>query len=175
MKCKSTVAAILGAILIFALGATRAAYAAPPADACALLTQAQVNAVLAVSVGAGSHMPPTYLKTCTWSPAGGPTNLVKYLTLSLQSADGFETAKNVASQMATAMKEKKDKDANQIASGSAGGIGDDAYYASMGGGYTALMVKKGNVAFKVAIYGGLAMEKKKAMEKSLAQEVLAKL
>ena len=175
MDWKSKITAVLGAVFVFAMCSSQSACAAPSADACALLTQAQVKAVLAVAVGAGSHMPPTYLKTCTWAPAGGPTNLFKYLTLSLQSADGFEAGKSVSEQMTTAMKEKKDKDANQIASGSAGGIGDDAYYASMGGGYTALMVKKGNVAFKVAIYGGLAMEKKKAMEKSLAQEILAKL
>jgi hypothetical protein len=45
----------------------------------------------------------------------------------------------------------------------------------MGTSYTALMVKKGNVAFKIAPYGKLPIEKKKAVEKALAQQVVSKL
>jgi hypothetical protein len=73
------------------------------------------------------------------------------------------------------MKEEKNKDTDQLANSSGTDIGDDAFYTSMGSSYTALMVKKGNVAFKVAIYGDLPIEKKKAMEKALARDSLAKL
>ena len=68
MKCKSTVAVILGAILIFALGATRAAFAAPPADPCSLLTPAQIQKVLGQPFGAPgeSKWPPAYGKQNSW-------------------------------------------------------------------------------------------------------------
>jgi hypothetical protein len=38
-----------------------------------------------------------------------------------------------------------------------------------------LIVKKGNVAFKVAVYDHSPLEKKQAMEKTLAQQVVSKL
>jgi hypothetical protein len=37
------------------------------------------------------------------------------------------------------------------------------------------IVKKGNVAFKFAVYGDSPIEKKQAMEKTLAQQVVCKL
>ena len=55
------------------------------------------------------------------------------------------------------------------------GIGGDAYYTVFGGTITNLMVKKGNVSFKLAIYGGPAPEKAMAMEKTLALEIVGKL
>jgi hypothetical protein len=65
--------------------------------------------------------------------------------------------------------------AGSMASQSASGIGDDACYTSMGAGYTGLMVKKGNVALKIAIYGEMPADKKKAAEKTLALQALSKL
>jgi len=72
------------------------------------------------------------------------------------------------------MKAQGDKDAAQMANASASGIGDDAFYTTMGG-YTGLLVKKGNAAFKVAIYATLPAEKIKAMEKTLALDALSEL
>lgn len=43
------------------------------------------------------------------------------------------------------------------------------------GSNVGLIVKKGNVAFKVAVYANLPIEKKQAMEKTLAQQVDSKL
>ncbi len=54
------------------------------------------------------------------------------------------------------------------------GIGDDAYYLAVGDN-VGLIVKKGNAAFKVAVYGQLPLEKKQAMEKTLAQQIVANL
>jgi hypothetical protein len=45
----------------------------------------------------------------------------------------------------------------------------------MGTDYTALLVKKGDIVFKVAMYGDLPSEKKKAVEKTLALQVVSKL
>jgi hypothetical protein len=57
---------------------------------------------------------------------------------------------------------------------SIGGIGDDAYSLAVGGN-VGLIVKKGNVAFKVAVYAHLPLEQKQATEKTLAQHVVSKL
>jgi hypothetical protein len=173
MRSKISLGAVIVAILI--VGATApSATAAPPGDACSLLTPAQVSAVLGVSMGAGSYVTPQNLKTCTWTAPGG-TKGVKYVTLSLQPADSYEAGKKLMAQAKTMMKVEKGQDADQLANASASGIGDDAYYTSMGSNYTGLMVKKGNVAFKVAIYGDLPIETKKAMEKTLALQVLSKV
>jgi len=69
---------------------------------------------------------------------------------------------------------QKDGGAN-MASQSASGIGDDAYYTTMGAGYTGLMVKKGNLALKIAVYSDMPADKKKAVEKTLALQALSKL
>ncbi len=171
-----TVLATIGvAISIFTLAAAPSASAAPPDDACSLLTQAQVSAAVGVSVGAGSHVTPTYLKTCTWTPLGEPAKGVKAVTLSLQAADGYEAGKKLMEQTKTMMKQENSKEADQLANASVSGIGDDAYYTSMGSGYTGLLAKKGNIAFKVAMYGDLPTDKKKAAEKTLALQVISKL
>ncbi len=52
MNSKATVATIFAAIFIFAMCSTQPAYAAPPTDACSLLTPAQVSAALGVPVSA---------------------------------------------------------------------------------------------------------------------------
>jgi hypothetical protein len=74
-------------------------------------------------------------------------------------------------QAAVAVKEGTGKMTDE----SATGIGDDAYYTTMGTGYTGLMLKKGNVALKVAVYGDMPADKKKAVEKTLALQALSKL
>ena len=172
MFAKNSLIVFPTAILVFTMAAVSLASAAPPEDSCQLLTQAQVTAALGVSMGAGSHLPPQFLKTCTWAPAGGASQTVKYITVSYQSADSFGATKKLAEQTAVAMKAQDDKDA-QMANASASGIGDDAFYTTMAG-YTGLLVKKGNTAFKVAIYATLPAEKLKAMEKTLALDVLSK-
>jgi hypothetical protein len=171
----TSLATFIAAILILTTATAPSASAAPPSDACALLTQAQVSTTVGVAVGAGSHVTPTYLKTCTWTPSGASTKGVKDVTLSLQAANSFEGAKQLMEQTKTMMAVKKDKDAAPLANESASGIGDDAFYTSVGSNYTGLLVKKGNVAFKVAIYGDLATEKKKGIEKTLALQVISKL
>ena len=164
MRPKTSVTAIVVAVFIVAAMAPSAP-AAPPDDACLLVTQAQVISALGVSMGAGSHVTPTFLRTCTWAPAGGPTQGVKAVTLMLQSADGYEGAKQVMGST------------NSMKLEPVSGIGDDAYYSyPNAGNIVSLIVKKGNTAFKVAMYGGdFPIEKKKAIDKTLALQVLSKL
>ena len=174
MCAKSSLIVFTTAIFVFAMAAVSLASAAPPEDSCKLLTQAQMTAALGVPMGAGSHVPPPFLKTCTWSPVGGAGQNVKFVTFSYQPADSFADTKRLAQQTEAAMKTQGDKDAAPMANASASGIGDDAFYTTMGG-YTGLLVKKGNTAFKVAIYATLPEEKIKAMEKTLALDALSKL
>jgi hypothetical protein len=155
---------ILGTVIaaMFLVGAATApsANATPPDDACALLTQAQVSAAISVSVGAGSYQTPTYKATCTWNATNSATTGAKYVTLMLQGLDAFQAGKAapVKSIVVTPISD----------------IGDDAYYLAVGQN-VGLIVKKGNVSFKVAVYGTLPLEKKQAVEKTLALQVVSKL
>ncbi len=174
MRSKTSLGAVIVAILIVGAATAPSASAAPTDDACSLLTQAQVSAALGVSMGAGSYVTPQYRKTCTWTAPAGAKG-VKTVTLSLQAANAYEAGKKLMAQSQAMMKAANDPHASGVANASASGIGDDAYYTTMGNDYTGLMVKKGNVAFKVAIYGDLPIETKKAMEKTLALQVLSKV
>jgi len=161
------------ATLVFAMTTVPSAGAATTDDACALVTQAQVSTAVGVSMGAGTHVTPTYVKTCTWTPSGGATEDVKSVTVSYQDAGSYDAGKRLMqqTQAAMAVKEGTAKMTNEGATG----IGDDAYYTSMGTGYTGLILKKGNVALKIAVYGDMPADKKKAVEKSLALQALSKL
>jgi hypothetical protein len=137
--------AILGAIAIaiFTIVAATApsATAAPPSDACALLTAAQVSAVVGVQVGAGSHITPTYLKSCVWAPPGGATVQFGNVLLALESAASWQSAKAMLQAVANAPENKAKK--GGVTTTPASGIGDDALYSNMGSSYTKLIVKKG--------------------------------
>jgi hypothetical protein len=85
----------------------------------------------------------------------------KYVTLMLEDLDAYEGGKRIGQMKAVSVT-------------SISGIGDDAYYLAVGSN-VGLIVKKGNVAFKVAVYANLPIEKKQAMEKTLAQQVVSKL
>jgi hypothetical protein len=175
MRSKIKIAASIFAIFLACAATAPTASAAPAEDACALLTQAQVSAALGFPIGAGTYVTPTFLKTCTWTASGDSAKSVKYVTLSYQAADAYAAAKNLMEQTKARMTVEDNRDAGKFQNETASGIGDDAFYTSMGGNYTGLLVKKGNVSFKVAIYGDLPLEKKKAVEKTLALQALSKL
>ena len=156
MPSKISLGAVIAAIFIVGAAMAPSANAAPADDACSLLTQAQVSAALGASVGAGSYVTPTFKKTCTWTVAGG----AEYVTLMLEGLDAYQAGKLAP--------------VKTIVVTSISGIGDDAYYLAVGNN-VGLIVKKGNVAFKIAVYGDLPIEKKQAMEKTLAQHVVSKL
>jgi|HubBroStandDraft_2_1064218.scaffolds.fasta_scaffold454862_1 hypothetical protein len=134
--------------------------AATPGDACALLSAAQVGAALGVPVGAGTYVTPTFTKTCTWTAttSGGGS-----VTLNLQGLDQYEGGKKLASY-------GKSVSVNVIS-----GIGDEAYYLGTDK-LVGLIVKKGNVAFKVAVYAhDLPIDKQQTVEKTLAMQVASQL
>jgi len=137
---------------------TQSVSAAAADDACAILTPAQVTAAVGVAVGDGTYVTPTFKKTCTWT-VGNSAGGIRFVTLNLQDAARFAGGK---------------AGVNSVVMTPVGGIGDDAYY--LGAGSTeGLFVKKGQRAFKIDVYSTVPLEKKRAMEKALAQQVLAKL
>lgn len=138
--------------------APHAVHAAAADDACAVLTAAQVGAAVGVAVGAGTYVTPTFKRTCTWV-ASDSASAVRIVTLNLQSLAQFDAGKRAAAYGVVT---------------SVGGIGDDAFYLGVGT-TEGLIVKKGQRAFKVAVYCTLPLEKKRSLERALAQRVLAKL
>ena len=132
-------------------------------DACTLLTPAQVGAAVGVKVANGTHVTSNYVKTCTWTPSANSS--VRAVTLFLQTAAAYDGGKRMAQQMAAGAKGSAVKSA---------GVGEDGYYF-VAGDQVGLLVKKGGVSFKVAVYATLPVDKKEAMELTLAKEVLGKL
>jgi hypothetical protein len=133
-------------------------------DACTLLTPAQVAAAVGGAVSDGTHVTPTFVKTCTWTPSG--KSKLNSVTLNLQTAAFYDGGKRQATIGAAAVgKGTEVKPAS---------VGDDAYYF-VTGDQAALFVKKGAVSFKVAVYARIPPQEKEAMELKLAKEVVAKL
>jgi hypothetical protein len=152
-------ARVIAALIVSAAAASSAHAAPPPDDACSLLTTAQVSTALGAPVGAGTYITPTFKKTCTWTATtnGGGT-----VTVNLQSIAQYEGGRKLASY------------GNSVSSNSIAGIGDDAYYVGTDK-LVGLVVKKGDVAFKVAVYAHLPIDEQRAVEKALALQVAALL
>jgi hypothetical protein len=132
-------------------------------DACSLLTAASVSAAAGVAVGAGTHVTPSFVRTCTWAPTG--VSNVKAVTLYMQTTAAYDGGKRLANQMAAAGKGTAVRSA---------GVGDDSYFF-VTGDQAGLLVKQGAASFKVTVYATMSVEKKEAIELALAEEVLAKL
>jgi hypothetical protein len=136
-------------------------------DACSLLTAAEVGSAVGVPVIPGSHVTPSYVKTCVWTPAPGGSPAVKSVTIYLQTVAAYDSG-------------KKQITAARLAAGANGtsmkpvAVGDDGYYF-VAGDQVGLLAKKGALSFKVTVYASLPVEKKEAMELTLARAVIAKL
>jgi len=133
-------------------------------DACTLLTAAQVGAAIGTAVGQGSHVTPTFVKTCTWQPSAKSS--ISAVTLNMQTAATYDGGKQ---QLAMAMAATS-SGAKMIPAS----VGDDAYYF-VTGDQVGLLVKKGGASFKVAVYAKIPVADKQAMELKLAKDVLGKL
>src|SRR3984957_11784830 len=150
------------ALCIAAAAAGTVAQAASPDDACALLAPAQVSGVAGAAFSPGTYVTPTFKTTCTWNATGNVKQQdAKIITLMLEGADAFQAGKQRVQS-------------GTLPGASASGIGDDAYFVGMGN-LASLFVRKGNVAFKMTVYGQMPLEKMQAMENALAQQVVAQL
>jgi len=172
MQSRTIFAAITGTALVLGAGTGSSRPveggrpSAPPNDACALLTQAEVSAVLGVSVGAGQRLVPTNPSICGWDQPSDTTHSGKRVVVSiyvplgsLTPTDRFNNAK---------------KPMQGITKTPVSGVGDDAISVTTPGFGTGLIFKKGNSAFDVRVYG-FSNEETKAKEKALALDVIAKL
>lgn len=155
---------ILCAVPFWLAGAASPATAQADSDACLVLTAAQVGAAVGTPVADGQHVTPTFTRTCTWTASGKSD--VTAVTLYLQTAAAFDGGKKMAAMMAGASGGK-----GKVQSG---GIGDDSYYF-VAGTQVGLLVKKESLSFKVTVYATLPVDKKEAMELTLAKEALARL
>lgn len=161
MPSRISLGTVIAAALIGGAALAPSANAAIPDDACAQLTSAQVSGAVHVPVGAGAYVTPSFKRTCTWNATNPVPNSTKAVTLLLQGADAFQAGKAMGQ-------------AKSVTVTSVSGVGDDAFYLAVGT-QVGLIVKKGNVEFKVAVYADIPLEEKEAMEKTLALQVAAKL
>jgi hypothetical protein len=160
MPLKSTIAAVVGVLLVVCSSAARSAAAPLPTDACTLLTLDQVNSTLDAKLASGEHIVPSNTLLCGWTEPGRPTITNKRVTLTITNPQKFEIGKTSI----------KGIDKTPVSD-----IGDDAFYTTASGLGTTLSVKKGNFCFNVSVKGNFPLDKVKAMEKILAEDVLAKL
>jgi hypothetical protein len=119
-------------------------------DPCGLLTQAEVSAATGASVGAGHALG----ETCNWN--GSPRIIVSLWYPGPTMWQAIEHPNAAVKQMP------------------APGVGDLAFY-NTAGGFTTFGVKKGTTGFVVKVYGIPEQSKQMAIEKTLAQTLLAKM
>lgn len=159
-------AAILKIVVLFTVSSTQTAYAAPPADACSLLTAAQVSAILGVSVGAGEKISPNSTAFCGWEVPGQKNLDRKRVVLNIYTQMGSRTPVQRFNTAKTPMK--------GITKEPVTGVGDDAIFATTPGFGTGLIFRKGNAAFDLRVYG-FPIDQIKAKEKKLADCVIQEL
>lgn len=158
MRLTTFLAGTAAIVFFICAGSPARAQPAPPTDACSLLTQSQVSVALGISVGAGQPLVPTSPLNCGWEPTGASGPNSKRVIASIIRVDQFTHEKLPL---------------HGITETQASGIGDEAHYMTTPGFGTGLSVKKGNYAFKLRVYG-FPLDQVEAIEKKLAQNVLAK-
>ena len=158
MKRSSALFATLVTAGMVVLAST--AIAAPPTDACGLLTPAQASAALGGTVGAGKSVEST---ACQWAQQGRPGDVLLKLDVNLVTPERYARLKSVTVGTVTP----------------AAGLGDDAYYSTLQQGRTTLTtlnVRKGNTAVVIRVSGGAKpAEDYQAKEKAVAQVIVPKL
>jgi hypothetical protein len=136
------------------------ARAAPPTDACSLLTPAQVGAALGGSVGPGKALANGL---CQWTQQGKPGDVLLKLDVNLITPEHYARLKAVTLGSVTA----------------APGLGDEAFYSTFTQGrttLTSLNVKRGAAAVTIRVSGGAKpAEEYQAKEKAVAVALVPKL
>ena len=168
MHWKTPISGIIG-VLFFASTGTSVWAGTGTNEACSLLTQAQVSAVLGVSVSSGKDTVPGASRSCTWSEPGATMVSGKSVRLeilgplgSMTPVDRFE--KNVK------------KPVDKMPRTPLSGVGDDAVYLGGGNmGGVRLYVRKGSSVIHVVVSGFSKDDQTKMLEKNLAQDALTKL
>ncbi len=160
----------LGSMYALMLIACTPAYAASNDDACALLTPAQVSAVLGAPVNDGEALTPTHREYCSFNEAGKAGGSGRNVHISIIDEKKFTLGKAPMSGV-----EKTPES----------GLGDEAYWSKAHGMVYVLSVKKGGSyirvqsrtnkdAFAKANTPALD-EQDRAVDRKLALEILKKL
>jgi hypothetical protein len=150
MGASTIIACSLGLTAMWAASPTALA---SPLEPCQLLTQQQVSAALGMSVASGSAISSI---ACDWE---GPAGSKVRVTLALWPATAW-------ARMKTPLPNTTNTEVN--------GLGEDAFYA-VTGPFTSLSVEKGDAAFILRVYGIHDPQKQRAVERSLASNVLAQM
>lgn len=166
MRSHTSLSIIIGAILLLSFGGLVSA-SPTTSDACSLLTQTQISAVLGVSVNTGVHPtgdPATAQLSCQWAQSAPSASNSKRVIVDIFGAvenrtptDRFENAK---------------KAVRGVTQTPASGVGDEAFYNESRVN-TILYVKKGSFVFQI-IVAGYPADQVKTLEKTLAQAVILK-
>ncbi len=142
--------------VVFVCAAPRIAFGDPP-DPCSLLTQAQVNAALGGSVGAGVALGTT---VCRWAEPNGRPGRIPAVVVTIQDEREFNFAKAPAG--------------TAIVKTPVSSVGDDAVLITVGSITATLSVKKGDTYFAIHVYG-FPVAQTQSIEKELAKEIVSKL
>jgi hypothetical protein len=147
-------------VLVLALGGGSAALAAteaggqPAHDPCALVTPAQVSSALGANADPGQPIGKT---GCQWSSDPKAKTGHVMVTLSIWPENKYFSNKSTPG----------------IPTRPATGIGDEAYFATLGD-LTSLHVKKGKSTLDVRVYGLHDPARQEEIERSVAKEALAR-
>jgi hypothetical protein len=129
---------------------------AAPNDACAVLTSAQIQAVVDVSMDTGQPVLPNVRTSCKWLQSGVDPSKAKTVILSIKSARAYEMGKALNNGRFTMTP--------------VSGIGEDAYLTSGSISYgTVISVRKSGAAFTITVRGYPDVATIAAKDKALAQ------
>ena len=129
-------------------------------DACDLLTTAEVNKLVSPSLHPGQHLSSSNKTVCGWSVSNPPKQEEPRLAVAIKTLESFNTGKG--------LKELKPEPIT--------GVGDEAWFSTLGSGGTTLSVRKGDRAFSVKVLGSkLKLEDLKLLEKNLALLIVPRL
>jgi len=132
-------------------------------DACTLATRVEIGDAIHVAVGEGTHVTPTFVKTCTWIPTASPS--IRAVTVNLQKASFYDGARQSADRMAALSPAAKVQSAS---------VGDGGFY-SVQGEIVMLFFRKGEASAKVAVYAKMPVAEIETMELAIARQVAARL
>lgn len=155
MSSKHAMVLVVGVVCTLAVMGARPAYAQSARDPCALVSQAQVTSAAGAKVATGQPIGTT---GCSWSSTDDPKSKAGrvVITLSIWAEKWFSK-----------------KSTPGITMKPVSGIGDDAYFATLGD-LTSLFVKKGKSTLQVRVYGLHDTTRQEEIESSVAKAALAR-
>ena len=154
MGSKHALVLVVEVVCGFAVLTAAPADAQSVRDACTLVTQAQVTSAVGARVDIGQPIGKT---GCQWSTDPKAKTGHMMITLSIWDENKWFSKKSTPG----------------IPMKPVSGIGDDAYFATLGD-LTSLFVKKGKSTLDIRVYGLHDTAKQEEIERSVAKDALAR-